>query len=79
MAVAVTYYTAAKRCYYVDGTRFRPTGDCDRRVFRVVSGRRNWKLVLPRRLPRSLVVFTAQAVDLAGNRSKVVEKVTLLR
>lgn len=71
--VSVTYVTVARKCFFLSGTRYRPTGNCETRrtiSVPVVNGR--FALVLPRRLPQAYVVATAQSVDASGRRSKLV-------
>ncbi len=77
--IAVTYANRVGRCFFLDGTRFRPTFDCRVRAFRnVASGRQSWRFRIPRKLPPALISVAARAVDGSGNVSPVSTKIGIL-
>jgi len=80
--VAAIYYVAGSsgRCRVLDNGVFRAATSCtERRFATLASGRGQWRLTFPGRLPRGYVGVFARAVDRAGNRSARATRIILLR
>ena len=73
--VAVTYFHG--HCLALVGQRFR-TASCQARVFQRARGTRHWSLHLPRSI-RGPVAIYVRAIDVAGNRSRVVVRKGVVR
>jgi len=79
--IAVTYSTKDRRCLFLSARTFTRTKNCRiRRFQRVAVTRNTWTLLLPRDLPTGAFVGVfARARDTAGNRSRTVEAISLIR
>jgi Tol biopolymer transport system component len=74
--VAVTYFHG-RGCQTLAGRRFRPAR-CPVHVFQRATGTGHWSLRLPRGIRGPVVVY-ARAIDVVGNRSRVLLRKAIIR
>jgi len=74
--VAVTYFHG-RGCQTLAGRRFK-RARCPVHVFQRATGTRHWSLRLPRAIRGPVAVY-ASAVDVMGNRSRVLLRKAIIR
>ncbi|HYF25401.1 MAG TPA: hypothetical protein VD931_06650 [Baekduia sp.] len=77
VTVSVTYQSRG-RCRSFDGERFVRARSCATRRFVPATGRRSWRLRLPRAIRGAVIVY-ARSYDASGNRSPTARRVILTR